>query len=82
MQQTTNGIIVCDNIPLVNKVIAYQSPFPTADLLDEEWTPFNSYPTLSHNMSPSATLTPDWDVLNETQHSLQDLLFHPTVQHI
>jgi hypothetical protein len=33
-------------------------------------------------MSPSATLAPDWDVLNEIRHSLKSLHFRPTIQHI
>jgi hypothetical protein len=78
----TAGVIVCDNLLLINKVIAYQSPFPTAALLDEDWTPFDSLPTLLSNTSPSATLAPDWDVLNEIHHSLHDLNFRPTFQHI
>jgi hypothetical protein len=32
--------------------------------------------------SPSATLSPNWDVLNELCHSLHDLPFHPSIQHI
>jgi hypothetical protein len=78
----TFGVIVCDNLSLINKVIAFQSPFPTAALLDEDWTPFNSLPTLLSNTSPSATLAPNWDVLNEIRHSLHDLTFRPTFQHI
>ena len=78
----TFGVIVCDNLSLINKVIAFQSPFPTAALLDEDWTPFDSLPTLLSNTSPSATLAPDWDVLNEIRHSLHDLNFRPTFQHI
>jgi hypothetical protein len=77
-----NGIIACDNLSLINKVLAYQSPFPTTALLDEEWTPFDSSPTTTSNKSPSATLAPDWDVLNEIRHSLHELPFRPTFQHI
>jgi hypothetical protein len=67
--QAVDGIIACD-------VLAYQSPFrPTTDLLDEEWTPFDSSPTTTSNQSPSATLAPDWDVLNKIWHSLQELPF-------
>jgi hypothetical protein len=64
-KQDTNGVIVCDNLSLINKVIKYQSPFPTAALFDEDWTPSDSSPTLLSNKSPSATLAPNWDVLNE-----------------
>jgi hypothetical protein len=78
----TFGVIVCDNLLLINKVIAFQSPFPTAALLDDDWTPFDSLPTLLSNTSPSATLAPDWDVLNEICHSLHELNFRPTFQHI
>jgi hypothetical protein len=67
---------------LINKVIAFQSPFPTAALLDDDWTPFDSLPTLLSNTSPSATLAPIWDVLNEIRHSLHELNFRPTFQHI
>ena len=78
----TFGVIVCDILSLINKVIAFQFPFPTAALLDEDWTPFDSLPTLLSNTSPSATLAPDWDVLNEIRHSLHDLNFRPAFQHI
>jgi hypothetical protein len=81
-QHDTLGVIVCDNLSLINKVIAYQSPFPTAALLDDDWTPFDSLPTLLSNTSPSATLAPNWDVLNEIQHSLHNLNFRPIFQHI
>jgi hypothetical protein len=81
-QHDTIGVIGCDNLLLINKVIGYQSPFPTAALLDNDWTPFDSLPTLLSNTFPSATLAPDWDVLNESRHSLQDLSFRPTFQHI
>jgi hypothetical protein len=77
-QQDTDGVIVCDNRLLINKVIAYQSPFPTAALLDDDWTPFDSSPMKISNTSPSATLAPDWDVLNKIWHSLHDLPFRPT----
>jgi hypothetical protein len=36
MQQDTDGIIICNNLLLTNKVIKYQSPFPTAAQLDED----------------------------------------------
>jgi hypothetical protein len=45
-QHDTFGVIICDNLSLINKVIAYQYPFPTAALLDDDWTPFDSLPTL------------------------------------
>jgi hypothetical protein len=74
MQQATDGVIFCDNSSLFNKVLAYQSLFPIADLLNDEWrTPFDSSPTLSSDLSPSASLASDWDdVLNKIQHCLQD----------
>jgi hypothetical protein len=82
MPPPTHGLIVCDNQSLVDKVLSYQSPFPTSDLLDAEWTPFDSLTGPIGNKSPSSTLTPDWDVLNEIRHSLQALPFPPTIQHI
>jgi hypothetical protein len=82
IQYDTLGVIVCDNLLLINKVITFQSPFPTAALLDDDWTPFDSLPTLLSNTSPSATLAPDWDVLKEIRHSLHKLNFRPTFQHI
>jgi hypothetical protein len=63
-QQDINGVIICDNLLLINKVIAYQFPFPTAALLDEDWTPFDSFPMSLNNTSLSAMLAPNWDVLN------------------
>jgi hypothetical protein len=51
-------------------------------LLDEEWTPFDPSLTTTSNQSPSTTLAPDWDVLNEIWHSLQELPFRPTFQHV
>jgi hypothetical protein len=56
--QAVDGIIACDNLSLINKVLAYQSPFPTTNLLDAEWTPFDSSPTTTSNQSPSSTLAP------------------------
>ena len=76
------GTIVCDNLSLVDKVNGYQSPYPTHDLLDAEWTPFESSHGQPSTQSPSATITSDWDVLNEIRHSLHDLRFCPTIQHI
>jgi hypothetical protein len=78
----TFGVIVRDNLSLINKVIAFQSPFPTAALLDDYWAPFDSLPTLLSNTSPAAIPAPDWDVLNEIRHSLHELNFCPTFQHI
>jgi hypothetical protein len=78
----THGIIVCDNLSLVDKVLNYQSPYPTSNLLDAEWTPFDSPTGQIGTKSPSNTLTPDWDVLNEIRHTLKALPFHPTIQHI
>jgi hypothetical protein len=79
--QAVDGIIACDNLSLINRVLNYQSPFPTTALLDEEWTPFDSSPTTTSNRSSSATLAPNWDVLNEIRHSLHELPFCPTFQH-
>ena len=45
-------------------------------------TPFDSSPIAPNNQSPSATLAPDWDVLNKIRHSLQELPFRPTFQHV
>jgi hypothetical protein len=54
-QQDTDGVIVCDILSLINKVIAFQSPFPnSAALLDNDWTPFDSFPTQLSNTSSSA----------------------------
>jgi hypothetical protein len=78
----TFGVIICDNLLLINKVIAFQSPFPPAALLDDDWTPFDSLPTLLSNTSPSATLAPNYDILNEIRNSLHELNFRPTYQHI
>jgi hypothetical protein len=74
--------IICDNLSLVDKVNSYQSPFPITDLLDAEWTPFDTTTGYVSNKSPSSTLTADWDVLQEIRHSLNDLTFRPTIQHI
>jgi hypothetical protein len=79
--QDTDGVIVCDNRLLINKVIAYQSPFPTAALLDDDWTPFDSSPMIISNMSPPAMLAPDWDVLKNPALPTQ-FSFCPTFQHI
>jgi hypothetical protein len=73
---------LCDNLSLVNKVNSYQSLYPIADLLDKEWTPFDSPLRPLCNKSPSATLLPNWDVINKIRHSLLALRFRPTIQHI
>ena len=54
--QAVDGLIACDNLSLINKVLTFQSPFPPTDLLDEEWTPFNPSPTTTNNqLSASET---------------------------
>jgi hypothetical protein len=82
MPPPTCGTIVCDNISIVDKVNSYQSPYPLTDLLNVEWTPLNPPTGYASNKSPSSTLNPDWDVLQEIRHTLSDLTFRPTIQHI
>jgi hypothetical protein len=79
---STDCSIVCDNSSLVNKVIAYQSPYPMDVMLDDDWDPFDQPSLESSNKSTTATLAPDWDVLNEIRHALHDLPLRPSFQHI